>query len=116
MQLLKQKSQTTHGFQNTEKKTHEIVHKHGGRNLSRSGNIEVLEGDPPPTTLIALLEFPNAEAVKSFATDPDYAPLGSARQAGSNSRFRLIDDTDIAGTISYLGKDKPRIKLDFGWR
>ena len=35
---------------------------------------------------------------------PEYAPLGSARQAGSNSRFRLIDDTDVAGTISYLGK------------
>ena len=36
--------------------------------------------------------------------DPEYAPLGSARQAGSNSRFRLIDDTDVAGTISYLRK------------
>jgi len=85
-------------------KTHEIVHKHGGKYLSRSANIEILEGDPLPTTLIAILEFPNAEAVKSFAADPDYAPLGSARQAGSNSRFRLIDDTDIAGTIAYLGK------------
>ena len=85
-------------------KAHEIVHKHGGKYLSRSGNIEILEGAPPPTTLIAILEFPNAEAVKSFAADPDYAPLGSARQAGSNSRFRLIDDTDIAGTISYLSK------------
>ncbi len=85
-------------------KTHEIVHKYGGKYLSRSANIEILEGDPLPTTLIAILEFPNAEAVKSFAADPDYAPLGSARQAGSNSRFRLIDDTDIAGTIAYLGK------------
>ncbi len=85
-------------------KAHEIVHKHGGKYLSRSANIEILEGSPPPTTLIAILEFPNSEAVKSFATDPDYAPLGSARQAGSNSRFRLIDDTDVAGTISYLGK------------
>ena len=85
-------------------KTHEIVHKHGGKYLSRSANIEILEGDPLPTTLIAILEFPNADAVKSFAADADYAPLGSARQAGSNSRFRLIDDTDIAGTIAYLGK------------
>jgi len=85
-------------------KAHEIVHKHGGKYLSRSANIEILEGAPLPTTLIAILEFPNSEAVKSFAADPEYAPLGSARQAGSNSRFRLIDNTDIAGTIPYLGK------------
>ena len=28
-------------------KTHEIVHKHGGKYLSKSANIEILEGDPP---------------------------------------------------------------------
>ncbi len=59
---------------------------------------------PLPTTLIALLEFPNTEAVKAFTTDPEYAPFGSARQAGSNTRFQMIDDTDVAGTIPYLGK------------
>ena len=56
------------------------------------------------TTLIALLEFPSAEAVKAFATDPKYAPYAVARQAGSESRFQLIDDTDLAGTIPYLPK------------
>lgn len=86
------------------KNVHDIVHKHGGKYLSRSANIEILEGEPLPTTLIALLEFPNAKAAKAFATDPEYAPFGSARQAGSNSRFQLIDDTDVAGTISYLGQ------------
>lgn len=85
-------------------KVHDIVHKHGGKYLSRSANIEVLEGEPLPTTLIALLEFPNAEAVKAFIADSEYSPFGSARQAGSNSRFRMIDDTDVAGTIPYLGK------------
>ncbi|WP_262983174.1 hypothetical protein [Paracoccus mutanolyticus] len=34
----------------------------------------------------------------------EYAPFGKARQAGSVSHFRLIDDTDIAGAIPYLGK------------
>jgi uncharacterized protein (DUF1330 family) len=85
-------------------KVHNIVHKHGGKYLARSGNIEVLEGEPLATTLIALLEFPNVEAVKAFVTDPEYAPFGSARQAGSNSRFQMIDDTDVAGTIPYLDK------------
>ena len=83
---------------------HGIVEKHGGKYLSRSGNIKVLEGQPLETTLIALIQFPDADAALAFAHDPEYAPYGKARQDGSESRFQLIDDTDIAGTIPYLGK------------
>jgi len=81
---------------------HKLVEKHGGRYLSRSGNIETLEGAAKDSTLIAILEFPNRNALDSFATDPDYAPYGQARQAGSVSNFYVIDDTDIAGAIPYL--------------
>lgn len=83
---------------------HELVHKHGGKYLARSGNVKTLEGKPLDTTMIALLEFPSAKAVKDFATDPKYAPFAAARQRGSESRLQLIDDTDLAGTISYLPK------------
>jgi uncharacterized protein (DUF1330 family) len=83
---------------------HELVHKHGGKYLARSGNVMTLEGKPLDTTLIALLEFPSTQAVKEFAMDPRYAPFAAARQRGSESRFQLIDDTDLAGTISYLPK------------
>jgi len=81
------------------------VHKHGGKYLSRSGNVKTLEGKPLDTTFIAtLLEFPSAEAVQAFATDPNYARYAAARHAGSESRLQLIDDTDVAGTIPYLPK------------
>ena len=83
---------------------HDIVHKHGGKYLSRSGNVKTLEGKPLDTTFIALLEFPSAEAAEAFVTDPEYAPYAAARQGGSDSRFQLIDDTDLAGTIPYLPK------------
>lgn len=83
---------------------HDIVHRHGGRYLTRSGKVTVLEGRPPETTLIALLQFPSAEAVQAFASDPEYAPHASARQAGSVSRLQMIDDSDLAGTIPYLRK------------
>jgi len=83
---------------------HDIVHKHGGKYLSRSGNVKTLEGKPLDTTLIALLQFPSAEAAEAFVTDPEYAPYAAARQRGSDSRFQLIDDTDLAGTIPYLPK------------
>lgn len=81
---------------------HKLVEKHGGRYLSRSGNIETLEGDNLGSTLIAILEFPDRAALDAFAADPEYAPYGKARQAGSVSNFHVIDDTDIAGAIPYL--------------
>jgi uncharacterized protein (DUF1330 family) len=81
---------------------HKIVERHGGHYLSRSGNIETLEGNPPESTVIALIEFPSRAALDGFTSDPEYRPFGEARQAGSISRFRVIDDTDIAGTIPYL--------------
>lgn len=83
---------------------HDIVAKHGGKYLSRSGNITTVEGEGPNSTLVALIEFPSMDAVQAFASDPEYAPYGSARQAGSNSILRVIDDTDLAGSIPYLPK------------
>jgi len=81
---------------------HNLVEKHGGRYLSRSGNIETLEGTEKDSTLIAILEFPSRAALDEFVADPEYAPYGRARQAGSVSNFHVIDDTDVAGAIPYL--------------
>ena len=85
---------------------HDIVHKHGGKYLSRSANITSFEGEALDTTFVALIEFPNTDAVKAFLSDPDYAPFGQARQAGSISQVYVIDDTDVAGTVPNLGKGK----------
>ena len=81
---------------------HSIVEKHGGKYLSRSANITVLEGEDRGNTFIAILQFPDAASAEAFATDPDYAPHGKARQEGAINSFQLIDDTDAAGTIPYL--------------
>jgi uncharacterized protein (DUF1330 family) len=83
---------------------HDLVHKHGGKYLARSGHVKTLEGKPLDTSLIAILQFPSEGAVKGFLADPDYAPYAKARKDGSESRFQLIDDTDLAGTIPYLAK------------
>jgi uncharacterized protein (DUF1330 family) len=81
---------------------HNIVEKHGGKYLSRSGNVTTVEGEPLDTTLVALISFPSMEAVQAFAGDPEYAPYAAARQAGSVSRLHVLDDTDLAGAIPYL--------------
>ena len=83
-------------------KVHDIVHKHGGKYLSRSGNLTLLEGELPDLTVVARSEFPAVEACQAFVNDPDYAPFAKARQAGTESNFYVIDDTDLAQGIPYL--------------
>ena len=84
---------------------HEIVSKHGGKYLARSGNITNIEGDPLDSTLIAIVEFPSLEACQGFMSSKEYEPFAKTRQAGSVSRFNVIDDTDIAGSTPYLKKN-----------
>lgn len=81
---------------------HKLVEKHGGKYLSRSGRITTVEGSDKDSTLIALLQFPTRDALERFAQDPEYAPFGAARRAGSVSNFHIVDDSDIAGAIPYL--------------
>ena len=45
---------------------HDLVHKHGGKYLSRSGNVKTLEGKPLDTSLIAIMAFPSAAAAEAF--------------------------------------------------
>jgi len=83
-------------------KVHDIVHRHGGKYLSRSANITTLEGDQSDADLVAIIEFPSMEDLKAFISDAEYAPYAEARQAGTYSHFIAIDSTDVAGSIPYL--------------
>ena len=46
-------------------RVHDIVARHGGRYLSRSGRIEALEGEAPDASLVALIEFPSLRWLQS---------------------------------------------------
>ena len=81
---------------------HDIVHRHGGKYLSRSGNISSLEGDELSADLVAVIEFPTEAAMHAFISDPEYVPYAKARQAGTDSLLFGLDATDGAGTIPYL--------------
>ena len=64
---------------------HDLVHKHGGKYLSRSGNVKTLEGTPLDTSLIAIIAFPSATAADSFIGDPAYSDFAAARRGGDLS-------------------------------
>jgi uncharacterized protein (DUF1330 family) len=83
---------------------HDIVARHGGRYLSRSGRIKTVEGDDSDLSAIAVVQFPDTGAAEAFVNDPAYARHAAARQAGSISRFYIIDDSDALGTVPYLPK------------
>jgi uncharacterized protein (DUF1330 family) len=84
---------------------HDMVHRYGGKYLSRSGSVTTLEGKESTADLIALIEFPTEDAMLEFMSDPDYAPFAEARKAGTDSQLVGIDATDAAGTIPYLMVD-----------
>jgi uncharacterized protein (DUF1330 family) len=84
---------------------HNLVHRHGGKYLSRSGNVTTLEGEEPTADMIVIIEFPTEDAMNDFMADPDYEPYAKARIAGTNSQLVGIDASDAAGTISYLTVD-----------
>src|SRR5258708_23011997 len=83
---------------------HDLVHKHGGKYLSRSGNVKTLEGAPLDTSPIAIMPVPSAKAAESFVTDPAYIRYAAARPGGTASRFRPIDHSDPAATFPALSK------------
>jgi|TARA_B110000971_G_C19716106_1_gene366502 uncharacterized protein (DUF1330 family) len=87
------------------KSVHDIVHRHGGKYLSRSGNITHVEGTPSEASLFALVEFPDTDAAKAFVNDKDYQEFRTSRMKGSISNVHIIDSTDAAGTITYLATD-----------
>jgi len=63
--------------------------------FATQGNVMTPEGKPLDTDLIALLGFPSAEAVMTFATYRECVPCAAARRYFSESWFQLIEDADL---------------------
>jgi uncharacterized protein (DUF1330 family) len=68
-----------------------LVRKHGGKVLAGFGNtMEHLEGEQLPDALV-LIEFPSLEHAKAWYNDPDYAPMITLRQTGSDTNMLVIE-------------------------
>ena len=66
---------------------HKLVEMHGGKYLSRSGNIETLEGADKESTLIALLEFPSRAALDRVCPGSGLCALRSGPSGGKRQQF-----------------------------
>jgi uncharacterized protein (DUF1330 family) len=66
-----------------------IVLSYGGKYITRSSNIELVEGaEKPHFSVIA--EFPSKERAIAFYNSAEYEPYRASRLAGSTSKFLLV--------------------------
>lgn len=68
-----------------------LIESHGGRYLARSTRAELLEGEPKPAFITAILEFPTGAAAKAFLTSEAYRPYAEARRAGASTRMLVLE-------------------------
>jgi uncharacterized protein (DUF1330 family) len=69
----------------------DILPKYGARYLVKSQKITSLEGDGPAPCCMAILEFPNLQAVKAWYNSPENQEASKIRQSGARFKILAID-------------------------
>ena len=73
-----------------------FIERHKGIVLSRSLNMEKVEGDREIPSNVILVEFSNRKAALNFFSDPAYQSLRKLRLEGATSEFTLFPSEDLA--------------------
>ena len=73
-------------FEDYKRRVLPLIEKHGGRFLSRGGDVHVLEcgKDWRPGRMV-IIEFPDLAALEAWYDDPAYAPVLAIRQRAAAS-------------------------------
>lgn len=66
-----------------------LVSLFGGKYLTRTSSIELLEGTGKPQFCL-VAQFPSKEDALGFYNSEEYKPFKQARQSGSASKFLLV--------------------------
>lgn len=66
------------------------LERYGGRYIVRGGNLEVVEGEWKPRSLV-ILEFPTMEALKHWYDSEEYRPLKEMRMRAAPSDVVLVE-------------------------
>jgi uncharacterized protein (DUF1330 family) len=64
--------------------------RYGGRYLVRGGVANLIEGGPPPKTII-VVEFPTMERLRDWYASPEYAEAMKLRQTALERRLILVE-------------------------
>lgn len=66
------------------------IAQYGGRYLVRGGAANLIEGGPPPKTLI-IVEFPTMERLREWYASPEYAEALKLRQTALDRRLIFVE-------------------------
>lgn len=66
------------------------VAQYGGKFASRGGNVQLLEGGPPPKRMV-VIEFADAAAARRWYDLPEYQEALKIRLAASKGRVMLVE-------------------------
>jgi uncharacterized protein (DUF1330 family) len=70
------------------------IAKYGGRYAVRGGATEALEGEWNPQRFV-ILEFPTADAARTWWNSPEYSAARAIRQQCSTGRLLLVDGPSL---------------------
>jgi len=73
-----------------------FIERHRGNVLSRSIEMEKVEGLRVLPTNVILIEFPTRECALNFFNDPEYQPLRQRRLEGADNEMMLFPAEDLA--------------------
>lgn len=66
------------------------IAQYGGRYLVRGGGANLIEGGPPPKTII-VVEFPTMERLREWYASPEYAEALEVRRAALDRRLVFVE-------------------------
>lgn len=70
----------------------QTIAQYGGRYLVRGGDAEIVEGGPPPKTVI-IVEFPSMERLREWYASPEYAEALKHRRTALDRRLVFVEGT-----------------------
>ena len=75
-----------------------IVELSGGRYLTRTSNIERVEGERKTPQVFLIIEWPSKDAAQAFYDSDEYRPHRQSRVEGAKSEIVLVAGEDVAKT------------------
>lgn len=68
-----------------------IAEKFGGVYLARGGDMDILESDLWHPTRMVIIQFPDMEKARAFASSEEYKPVGAIRHANAKCTLLIVD-------------------------
>ncbi|MGL9616960.1 DUF1330 domain-containing protein [Bradyrhizobium sp. U531] len=66
------------------------IAQYGGRYLARGGAADVVEGSPPPKTIV-IVEFPSMARAREWYASPEYAEALKLRETALERRLLFVE-------------------------